>query len=377
MDFTLSDEQQLLKDSVNRFIEKEYDFETRRKLASETGMSEENWTLFADMGWLMAGLPEEHGGIGGGIAENAIICEAFGKGLVLEPFLAVAVLAAQVLVAAHGPHARALLPKLAAGYTRPVLAHGEADAFGELPWVETRAERTGDGWRITGRKTLVVGAPFASHFLVSARVSGQPGDEAGICLFVVAADTPGIGRTDMRLTDNSRASELVLTDVAVAGEALISGEGEAFRVLAEAYAHATIALCAEAVGAMDRVLWITRDYLNTRIQFGKPIGTFQALQHRMADMLIEVEMSRSQIYRAMALRSATPAERDQAISSLKVQIGRSAKFVGGNAIQLHGGIGITEEYSIGHYFKRLTMIDNMFGNVGVHLDRMAKLKRTA
>ncbi|EQA98566.1 acyl-CoA dehydrogenase family protein [Sphingobium baderi] len=377
MDFTLNDEQQLLKDSVDRFIEKEYDFESRRRLVAGTGLSEAHWALFAEMGWLMAGLPEDHGGIGGGIMENAIICEAFGKGLVLEPFLPIAVLAAQVLIAANGRHAHELLPKLAAGDARPVLAHAEADAFGELAWVETRAERRGSCWAINGRKMLVAGAPFASHFLVSARVSGLPGDEEGLCLFVLSPAAQGIKRTDVRLSDNSWASELVLTDVTVEADALMGREGEAFPILAQAYAHATIGLAAEAVGAMERLLWITRDYLNTRVQFGKPIGNFQALQHRMADMLIEVEMSRSQLFRAMAHLSAVSSDRDQAISSLKVQIGRSAKFVGGNAIQLHGGIGITEEYSVGHYFKRLTMIDNAFGTVGVHLDRMAKLKRAA
>lgn len=377
MDFTLSEEQQLLKDSVNRFVEKSYGFEDRRKLARGSGISDANWSLFAEMGWLMAGLPEEYGGIGGGPVERAILSEAFGEGLLLEPYLAVAVLAAQTLVGAGGRHARALLPDLAAGSARPVLAHGEADAFGDLPWVETRADQKGDGWVLNGRKTLVLGGPFASHYLVSARTDRNAGDEAGISLFVMPADTAGIERIDLRLADSSRAAELVLTDVVLNAESLLGEEGKAFPILAQAYAHAVVALAAEAVGAMNRLVWMTRDYLNTRVQFGKPIGAFQALQHRMADMLIELEMSRSQLFRAIAHLGRDCVERDRAVSSLKVQIGRSAKFVGGNAVQLHGGIGVAEEYAAGHYFKRLTMIDNLFGSVGVHLDRMARLNRVA
>lgn len=378
MDFTLAEEQQLLQDSLSRFIDKDYGFEQHRRLAGDGGgFHESHWTLFADMGWLMAGLPEEHGGIGGGIAENVIIAEQFGKGLVLEPFNAIAVLAARTLLASNDSRALALLPQLAMGAARPVLAHGEADAFGEIDWVETSARQRDGSWVLNGRKTLVIGAPFATHYIVSARTAGGPGDEEGISLFLLGPDSPGLERIDMRLSDGSRASELVLNDVAIGADALIGERDAAFAVLSEAYAHATVALGAEAVGAMQHALWTTRDYLNTRVQFNQPIGSFQAIQHRMADMLIEVEMARSQIFRAMAHLNAAPMERDRAISSMKVQIGRSAKFVGGNAIQLHGGIGITDEYLIGHYFKRLTMIDNMFGSVGVHIDRMVKTSRQA
>lgn len=377
MDFEPSGEQQLLKDSVSRFVEREYTFEARRALARAGGFGEANWRTFADMGWLAVGLPEDVGGLGSGIVEQGIIAEGLGAALVLEPWLEVAVLAGRALERSGGAAAAALLEQMAAGEARPVLAHGEAGAFAELAWVETRAERRGDGWVIDGRKTMIGGAPFATHFLVSARTSGEPGAAEGISLFLLPADAAGVTRTDVRMADSSRASELVFDAAALGADALLGAEGGAFTAIADAHAHALVALGAMAVGAMDRVVWMTRDYLNTRVQFGKPIGTFQALQHRMADMLIEVEMSRAQVFRAMAHLPKAPAERDRAVSSLKVQIGRSAKFVGGNAIQLHGGIGVTEEYAVGHYFKRLTMIDNMFGTVGLHLDRMAALGAAA
>lgn len=379
MDFSLDEDQSLLKDSVARFVEAEYPMDKRKKLVTEGGgFSEAHWNTFAEMGWLMASVPEEFGGLGLGAVENGIIMEEFGRGLVVEPFLAVAILAARTLAASSPTGAAAeILSEIGTGAARPVLAHGEAGAFGEVAWVETRAEKSGNGWKLDGRKTLVVGGPFATHFLVSARISGGPGDEDGLGLFLVTPDAAGLERIDLRLADSSRASELVLNGVEVTADDLVGEAGGAFKAISKGYAYATAAICAEAVGAMDRSIWTTRDYLKVREQFGQPIGNFQALQHRMADMLIELELSRSQVFRALAYVESEPAIRDRAISSAKVQIGRSVKFVGGQSIQLHGGIGVTEEYSIGHYFKRLTMIDNAFGTVGVHLDRMARLERRA
>lgn len=234
--------------------------------------------------------------------------------------------------------------------------------------------KSGAGWRISGKKSLVHAAPFATHLIVSARTSGEPGSSAGISLFLVAPEARGLSSLNARLADSSRASELSFS---ACPATLIGREGDGLGIIETAYAHAAVALCAEAVGAMDKALWTTRDYLQTRQQFGVAIGTFQALQHRMADMLIELEMARSQVYRALAYLDAEPAIRDQAVSSMKVQIGRSIKFTGYQAIQLHGGIGMTEEYLIGHYFRRLHMIDNMLGTVGIHLGRMAAQYRTA
>lgn len=374
MDFELNHEQVLLQDSVRRFVEKQYDFDTRRKLVREGGgFDPKHWAVFAELGWLAIGLPEEHGGLGGSAVELAIILEELGKGLVVEPFLPVAVLAAQALAASGVTgEAAQVLADIGTGTARPVLAHGEIDALGEIGFVETAAVRGGSGWSLTGRKSLVVGAPFATHYLVSARTSGAPDDLQGISLFLLQPGDAGLERIDVRLSDSSRASEIVLSAAEVPAARLIGTEGNAFAALATAHAHATTLICAEAIGAMDKALWITRDYLKTRQQFGQPIGNFQALQHRMADMLIELELSRAQLFAALAALGSAPAVRDRAVSSAKVQIGKAARLVGGQAIQLHGGIGITEEYVIGHYFKRLTMINNAFGNVGFHLDRMGR-----
>jgi alkylation response protein AidB-like acyl-CoA dehydrogenase len=373
MEFGLSEEQQLLQDSIARFVEREYSFEKRQKLVSQgSAFSETNWATFAEMGWLMLGLPEDAGGLGGTPVDTAIVMEQFGKALVVEPYLSVAVLAAHLLIESGA--GSSLIGAIGTGKARPVIAHSEVGAFGTLSWVEARAEKSGNGWQLSGGKSLVLAGPIATHFIVSARTSGTAGDAAGISLFLVVPNAAGLTRQDARLADSSWASELTLN----ACEAtLIGTEGKGLPIIETAYAHAAIALCAEAVGAMDKALWTTRDYLQTRQQFGVAIGTFQSLQHRMADMLIELEMARSQIYRALAHLNAEPAVRDQAISSMKVQIGRSIKFTGYQAIQLHGGIGMTEEYSIGHYFKRLHMIDNALGTVGTHLGRMSAQYRKA
>ena len=373
MEFGLSEEQQLLKDSIARFVEREYSFDQRQRLVTEGGgFSTANWRIFSDMGWLMLGIPESKGGLGGSVVDTAIVMEEFGKALVVEPFLHAAILAARVLIEARDESG--LVEAIGSGEAMPVLAHGEADAFGMLNWVETRAEKSGAVWKITGGKSLVNAAPFASHFIVSARKSGNAGDIEGISLFLIAPDATGLSRHDGRLADGSRAADISFDNCE--GQ-LIGPEGAALPILKTAYAHATIALAAEAVGVMDKSLWTTRDYLQTREQFGAPIGSFQALQHRMADMLIELEMARAQVYRALAHLDADPHTRDMAVSSMKVQIGRSAKYIGAQSIQLHGGMGMTEEYSIGHYFRRLCMIESAFGNTGVHLDRMATLDRRA
>jgi alkylation response protein AidB-like acyl-CoA dehydrogenase len=373
MEFSLSEEQQLLKDSIARFVEREYAFDKRQKLISEGGSySAANWHIFADMGWLMLGLPEDKGGLGGTLVDTAIIMEEFGKALVVEPFLHVAILAARVLIEAGSDSD--LIESIGTGEALPVVAHSEAGAHGALNWVEARATPSGSGWRVSGVKSLVHAAPFATHFVVSARTSGEAGDESGISLFLVFPEASGLTRKDARLADSSRASEITFADC---DATLISTQGAALPIIETAYAHATVALCAEAVGALDKALWTTRDYLQTRQQFGVPIGTFQSLQHRMADMLIELEMARSQVYRGLAYLNAERDERNRAISSMKVQIGRSIKFTGYQAVQLHGGIGMTEEYLIGHYFKRLHMIDNALGSVGAHLDRMAGIERRA
>lgn len=373
MNFELDEMQTMLKDSIARFLEKEYDFDGRRKLVHEQGgFSEANWNIFAEMGWLGASLPEELGGLGGSAIEAAILMEEFGHAMVVEPFLAIGILAAQTLIGAGGDTAHALVRSIAAGERRIVLAHGEAAARGRIAHVGTAATATNDGYLLNGAKTLVIGAPFADSFIVSARTSGANADQDGISLFLVPIDTPGLNVHAFRLANGMRAAELTFSNVTVSSAAMIGAIGGGFAALDRGLAHATLAACSEALGAMDRALWLTRDYVQTRKQFGQTIGSFQSIQHRMADMLIEVELSRSVIFRALAHIDAEPKIRAHAVSIAKVQIGKSAKFVGGQAIQLHGGIGVTEEYIIGHYFKHLTFLDNLFGTVELHLQNIAK-----
>jgi alkylation response protein AidB-like acyl-CoA dehydrogenase len=372
MNFELNEMQTLLKNSVAHWTAKNYGFEARSRLVNERGgFSEAHWSAFVEFGWLGASLSEEHGGYGGGPIEAAIIMEEFGKALVTEPFFAVGVLTAQTLIGMGGRTSIALVQAIQAGETRAVLAHTEAAARGDVGCVNSTARRTGTGWSLNGTKAMVWGGPFADQFIVSARSFGATRDRQGISLFLVPADAPGLNRRNARLSDGSRAAALSFTDVSIPQDALLGTDGGAFDALARGRAHGIVALCAEAVGAMDRVLWMTRDYLLMRKQFKQSIGNFQALQHRMADMLIELELSRSALYRALSRLGSPVEERDHAVSLAKVQIGKAAKFVGGQAIQLHGAIGVTEECAVGHYFRRLTLIDNSFGSVQSHLQRIA------
>lgn len=372
MNFELNEMQTLLKNSVAHWTAKNYGFEARSRLVNEEGgFSEAHWSAFVEFGWLGASLAEEDGGYGGGPIEAAIIMEEFGKALVTEPFLAVGVLTAQTLIGMGGKASIALVQAIQAGETRAVLAHTEAAARGDVGCVNSTARRTGTGWSLNGTKAMVWGGPFADQFIVSARSFGATRDRQGISLFLVPADAPGLNRRNARLSDGSRAAALSFTDVSIPQDALLGTDGGAFDALARGQAHGIVALCAEAVGAMDRVLWMTRDYLLMRKQFKQPIGNFQALQHCMADMLIELELSRSALYRALSRLGSPVEERDHAVSLAKVQIGKAAKFVGGQAIQLHGAIGVTEECAVGHYFRRLTLIDNSFGSVQNHLQLIA------
>lgn len=367
MDFTLTTEQESLADSVMRFVERDYGFDKRRVIMdSDSGISDLIWAAMAELGWFGAGLPEEAGGFGGGPIENALIAEGFGRGLVVEPFIANAVLTLQTL-AAFGPFTgrEALVEGLVSGTHKVVLAHGEADARGDARIVATTARRDGDDWLISGAKSLVLGAPSADHLLVSARSTG------GVSLFLVSPDAVGLSSNVYRLLDNSRVADLGLADVP---GTLIGPEGGALPSIEAGLDHATVAVCAEAVGAMDAALKMTRDYLKTRQQFGVTINNFQALQHRMADMLIELELARSMVYQGLAaLTSNDTDQRRAGVSAAKAMIAHAGLFVGRQSIQLHGGIGMTEEYAIGHYYRRLFVIAHLFGNADVHLTRFADL----
>jgi alkylation response protein AidB-like acyl-CoA dehydrogenase len=303
------------------------------------------------------------------------LMEEIGRAMLVEPFLPVAVIAPRLLIASDLERAVELLPPVVEGSQLIVPALSEPAARGAIGFVQTRARREGGNWVIDGHKSMVTGAPFADWFIVSARTAGADDDAEGISLFLVGPKAAGVDITDIQLSDGSRAGDIRFAGLVLPGNALLGAAGSGFAALRDANAHALLAACAEAVGAMDAALWITRNYLQTRKQFGVAIGSFQALQHRMADMLIEVELSRSMLHRALAFFGAGADERDRALSLTKMQIGKAAKFVGGQAIQLHGGIGVTAEYLIGHYFKRLMMIENLFGNSALHAGRVAARDR--
>ncbi|MEC9345493.1 MAG: acyl-CoA dehydrogenase [Pseudomonadota bacterium] len=374
MDFNLSDEQQQLKDSVDRFILDDYDFEKRRKIAnSDEGFSRDNWKTFAELGWLAVGIPEEYGGIGGPI-ETMIVMEAIGKGLVTEPYLPTVVLGGG-LVAEAGTEAQkqAILPAIAEGKLMMAFAYAEPTSRFNLADVTTKAEKKGAGWVLSGHKSVVYGAPSADRIIVSARTSGAVRDADGISLFIVDRDAKGVSRRDYPTADGLRASEVMLEGVEVGADALLGTEGQALPVIETVVDRAIAALCAEAVGCMEVLKDETNEYLKTRKQFGVPIGKFQVLQHRMVDCFIELEQSRSMAYMVTLKLDEDTTERRKAASSAKAQIGKGGVFIGAQSVQMHGGMGMTDELKISHYYKRLMQIDTMFGNRDWHLKQFAAL----
>ncbi|MFQ5533361.1 MAG: acyl-CoA dehydrogenase family protein [Sphingomonadales bacterium] len=380
MDFGFSEEQALLKDSVERFIRDEYDFATRTAIVrSDLGYRPDFWSRFAELGWLALPFAEDDGGIGGTPVETMILMEAFGQGLVVEPYLASIVLAGGVLrLTASVEQRRALVPGIVEGRTIAALAHSERGARYNSAHVATTANRDGDGFRLNGAKSMVLGGAAADHFVVCARTAGEIGDDGGLSLFWVNASSSGLTRRRYTAIDGSRVCDLSFADVSLDGGALIGAPGGALPVLETVFDQAITALCAEAVGAMSAAMAYTLEYTKTRKQFGAEIGKFQVIQHRMADLHMACEQARSMAYMAtLKLDNSDPGERTRAISAAKVQIGRAGRFVGQQAIQLHGGMGMTDELNIGAYFKRLTMIDALFGNAAHHLRRFETLDRKA
>jgi len=358
MQFNLDAEQQLLSDSVSRFLQNDYGFEARTRLLAAGG-SGLIWRTFADNGWLAAALPEAYGGLGGSVLETVIIAQQLGRGLVLEPYLGCAVLAAQTLAAAATDAQRdAWLPSLADGSRRLALAYSEAAARGMPEQISTRAEGRDGGYRITGRKTLVLGGPEVDGYVVSAKT-------VGLSLFLVPADAAGLTAVRTPLHDGRLAVELTLNDVRAAELLGVAGQGLA--PLREGLAHGTLALCAELVGAMERTIEITADYLHSRQQFGVPLASFQALQHRMADMAAELELARSMLFAALAsFENDDPIRRQDVLSAAKAHVSNAALNVCGQGIQLHGGIGMTDEYSVGHYYKRAVVGGVLLGGNTLH-----------
>jgi pimeloyl-CoA dehydrogenase small subunit len=376
MDFELSEEQRLLKDSVERLVTQRYDFEARKKyMAEPDGWSRALWKQYVDLGLTALPFAEEHGGIGGGPVETMIVMEAFGRALALEPFWATVVVGGGFLARGASEAARAdLLPKVAAGEALLAFAHSERQARYDLADVAATAKKDGAGYLLDGAKSLSVHGDCADTLIVSARVSGGQRDKAGIGLFLVDAKAPGVTRRGYPTMDGLRAAEVMLAGVKVGTDAVIGEPGNAYPLIEQVTDIAIAGLAAEAVGAMSAMHEITVDYLKQRKQFGVPIGNFQVLQHRAGEMLIALEQARSMAMLAtMMAAEENAAERRKAISAAKVQIGRSGRIVGQGAIQLHGGIGMTMEYKVGHYFKRVTMIDTLFGDADHHLGVLARM----
>lgn len=376
MDFDLSEEQRLLKDSVERLLLESYRLDDRRLYqAGERGFSDAMWSRYAELGLLAMPFSEEQGGFSGGAVETMIVMEAFGKALILEPYFATVVLAGGVLrLGANEAQKAELIPAIAEGRKKMALAYAEPQSRYDLFHVETQAKKDGDGWLLSGTKGLVLHGEAADKIIVSARTAGDMREKQGIGLFVVDAHAPGVRRRGYPTQDGLRAAEITLEKVRVEEVDVIGDPAGAFPVVSRVADEAVAALCAEAVGSFAEMLTITVDYLKTREQFGKKIGSFQVLQHRAADMFVELEQSRSMaMYAAMMASESNVTERERAISAAKIQIGRSAKVIGHESIQLHGGIGMTMEYSIGHYYKHVIMIDTLFGDADYHLSRLVKL----
>jgi alkylation response protein AidB-like acyl-CoA dehydrogenase len=376
MNFEHTEERRMLADSLNRFIAEQYGFETRDRIAaSNEGYSSAMWQQFAELGVIGALLREEDGGFGGGGFDIAVVFEALGRGLVIEPFLGSAVLAAEAIAAAGSDEQKARLASIADGSAIAGFAHDEPETHYELARVHTRAARSGAGWVLNGAKAVVAQGEAADWFVVSARSGGAVDDEAGISLFLVPKDTAGVQVVGTPTIDGGRVAELSFNNVQLDAGALLGQEGQGYAVLERAVGRGVLALCAESLGAMEAAKAATLDYLRTRKQFGVPIGSFQALQHRMADLLLEIEQARSAVINAAAALDGERLVRERALSAAKASIGRIGTLVAEECIQLHGGIGMTWELPLAHYAKRLVMIDHQLGDEDHHLARYIALGR--
>ena len=373
MDFSLNEVQAMLADSVDKFINNEYDFDTRQKYAgSETGFSAEVWATMAELGWTAIPFDEEDGGLGGGPADVMVFMQHLARGLVVEPYLANVLLAGGILQrTASAAQKEQWLQPMMAGELHATLASLEPQARFELANVVTTASREGDGWVLNGRKGVVLNGGTAALIIVPARTSGATGDESGITLFAVPASSDGVSRNAYATVDGLRAAEIELDNVRLGNDAVLGQVDDGFAALEATIDEATLAICAEAVGIMHILKDRTVAYSKDRVQFGVPIGSFQALQHRMVDMLMACEQAQSLLIWAVMTWAEGGEDARRAVSSIKYLVGTAGRKLGEEAVQIHGGMGVTWDLDVAHYFKRLTAICTLFGDADWHLDKLA------
>jgi alkylation response protein AidB-like acyl-CoA dehydrogenase len=370
MIFARTDEQRMMQEGAERFIREQYSFDARQAVAaSQAGWSTAHWQNYAELGWLALLIPEAAGGLGFAFTDVAVLLEAFGNGLVLEPFISTVVLGAFILENADQNPRIKELEAVATGALRLALAHDEPGERHQRGAATATARRTASGFSLTGTKTLVLDGPSADQFIVSAHIEGLD----GLALFLMPADAAGLVRDDYPLIDATRACDLEFTSVELPSANLLAAGEAGTRILNEALDRAVLAQSAEALGAMETVLRLTAEYIKTRVQFGQPIGKFQALQHRMAEMFTQTESARSMLLQGLAALDAEPAIREAAVSATKVAISKAGFFVGAEGMQLHGGMGMTAETAVGHYFKRLVALEKTYGDRDWHLDRFIRL----
>ncbi len=378
MDINHTEDRTMLKDMVARFVADNYPLEARNAAAETSeGFSRDMWAQFAELGLVGALFSEADGGFGGAGFDINVLFEELGRGLVIEPFMASALLGGTMLSTLGNDAQKALIADVIAGGTLLALAHGEPDSFYDLAHVDATATRDGEHWVLNGKKAVVLNGDTADQIIVTARSSGGPWDEDGISAFLVPAGTGGLEVRGYPTIDGLHAAEITLNDARLDAGALLGSEGQAYPAIELAVARANVALVAEAVGLMEVCRDMTLEYLRTRKQFGVPIGKFQALQHRMATVLTEIEQARSAAINAAGRLDLPRAEREKAISSAKALAGRIGRLVAEESIQMHGGIAMTWEYGLGHYAKRLIMIDHQFGDVDFHTARFVEFSRQA
>ena len=378
MNFDYNEEQTLLDNMVTSFVRDNYDWDTRCSIVkTESGWKEENWKQFAELGLLGVPFDESHGGLGGQATDVMIVMEQFGKGLVVEPYMSSIILAGGLISKLGSDNQKdTIIPEIISGNQRYVFAYAEPQSRFDLFDVKCSASLDGENYVINGFKSVVFGASMATHVIISARTSGDQRSKSGITLFMVDIKSEGITLQNYPTIDEYRASEVVIENLKVSKDNILGSIDGSYEAIEEQIDLSTIAVCSEAVGILQVLKDSTNDYCKNRKQFGQPIGANQVIKHRLVDMMIEYEQAKSILYMAVTADLSNPIERRKAASAAKARIGKAIKFVGENAIQLHGGMGVVDEYMISHFFKRATMIGILFGNVDFHMKRYIELTQS-